>query len=251
MQIATHGLQLDALPTPGQKASLLGCQTWSNYYQGENDQARAMTFEIDQLTMAVDDPEERLELLVLAASLHFRGGDQVSALEYVYEAQTLAESNELAAHLPLVLGHLAIYLTEAGKFDAAISHLSTLLDLAESAPTASAPIVPIRYNLARALVLGGRSEEAVPHLQWLIEAMQEMGLTSRVASAQSMLARSWREAGGKQASMPGPESCSSRQASYIRSSMIRANWPPCAANRPGWRWPGMNWSRLNILPAKR
>lgn len=70
-----------------------------------------------------------------------------------------------------------------------------MLDLAESAPTAAAPLVPIRYNLARALVLGGRADQAVPHLQWLIEAMQEMGLTSRVASAKSMLARSWREAG--------------------------------------------------------
>lgn len=82
-RVADHGLALDPQMSPAQRGLLLACRAWSQIQTGEMEQARALTLEIDRLTaeMADSDPRDRVGLLLRLGSLHYRGGDPISALE--------------------------------------------------------------------------------------------------------------------------------------------------------------------------
>lgn len=197
-RIAEHGLTLDPQMPAAQRGLLLACRAWSQMQLGEMDPARAQTLEIDRLAagLARDaDPRDHVGLLMRLAQLHYRGGDPISALEAMDRALALTEAENLTEDLPQVLGNLAIYLTESGQFKPAIEHFQRILSLAESKPDAPIPQVPVRYNLARALLLDERPEEALPHLQWLIPAMQAPGMEPRLATALSMTGSAWRKLG--------------------------------------------------------
>ncbi|MBZ0111247.1 MAG: diguanylate cyclase [Thermoanaerobaculia bacterium] len=197
LRIADHGLTLDPQMTPAQRGLLLACRAWSQMQTGEMNEAREQTLEIDRLAGEMadpDDPRDRVGLLIRLASLHYRGGDPVSALEVMDRALELTRSHGLDEDLPHVLGNLAIYLTESGQFKPAIEHFERILELAEGNPSAASPQVPVRYNLARALLLDDRPEEALPHLQWLISAM-ESAKDPRLATAVSMTGSAWRKLG--------------------------------------------------------
>lgn len=196
-RVADHGLTLDPQMTTAQRGLLLACRAWSQIQTGDMSAARAQTLEMDQLAAATtdsDDPRDRVALLVRLASLHYRGGDPVSALEAMDQALALAQSHELDEDLPQVLGNLAIYLTESGQFEPAIAHFARILELAEDNPNATIPLVPVRYNLARVLLLDDQPEAALPHLQWLISAMENAG-DPRLATAVSMTGSAWRSLG--------------------------------------------------------
>jgi diguanylate cyclase (GGDEF)-like protein len=196
-RIADHGLTLDPQMTPAQRGLLLACRAWSQMQTGELSQARAQTLDIDRLAAEMadpDDPRDRVGLLMRLASLHYRGGDPVSALEVMDRALELTRSHGLDEDLPRVLGNLAIYLTESGQFKPAIEHFERILSLAEDNPTEAIKQVPVRYNLARALLLDDQPEEALPHLQWLIPVMENSN-DPRLATAVSMTGSIWRTLG--------------------------------------------------------
>lgn len=196
-RIAEHGLTLDPQMPSAQRGLLLACRAWSQIQSGEMDQARTQTLEIDRLAAEEADPVEardRVGLLIRVASLHYRGGDPISALEAMGRALELTRSHGLDEDLPQVLGNFAIYLTESGQFKPAVEHFERILALAEASPTADIPQVPVRYNLARALLLDDRAEEALPHLQWLIPEM-EGNTDPRLATALSMTGSAWRKLG--------------------------------------------------------
>jgi len=194
-RIADHGLTLDAQMQPAERGLLMACRAWSQMQVGEMEQARAQTLEINRLASEISEPRTRVGLLIRLASLHYRGGDPITALEAMDQALELTEAEGLDEDLPQVLGNLAIYLTESGQFAAAIEHFERILALAESDPDAAIPQLPVRYNLARALLLDGRPGDALPHLQWLIPAMQAPGMEPRLATALSMTGSAWRKLG--------------------------------------------------------
>ena len=197
-KIADHGLTLDSQLPISQRGLLLACRAWSQMQLGEMDDARQQTLEIDRLAAemgAGDDPRDRVGLLMRLAQLQYRGGDPVTALEAMDLALELTEAEGLDEDLPQVLGNLAIYLTESGQFAPAIEHFQRILALAESDPDAPIPQVPVRYNLARALLLDDRPGDALPLLQWLIPAMQAPGMEPRLATALSMTGSAWRKLG--------------------------------------------------------
>jgi len=197
-KIADHGLTLDSQLPISQRGLLLACRARSQMQLGEMDDARQQTLEIDRLAAemgAGDDPRDRVGLLMRLAQLQYRGGDPVTALEAMDLALELTEAEGLDEDLPQVLGNLAIYLTESGQFAPAIEHFQRILALAESDPDAPIPQVPVRYNLARALLLDDRPGDALPLLQWLIPAMQAPGMEPRLATALSMTGSAWRKLG--------------------------------------------------------
>lgn len=194
MRIAEHGLALDEERSPAQRGLLMACQAWSHMQLGKMELARRLTLEIDPLAREVSDPKDRVGLLMRLAQLHYRGGDQITALEAMDEALNLAETHQLNDDLPQVLGNIAIYLTEAGQFAPAIERFERLLAMDESG-SAEIPLVPVRYNLARALLLDKRANEALEHLEWLVPAMQAPGMEPRRATALSMLGSAWRQLG--------------------------------------------------------
>lgn len=197
-RIADHGLTLDLQMPAAQRGLLLACKAWSQMQLGEMDEARAQTLEIDRLSASLADeadPRDHVGLLMRLAQLHYRGGDPVSALEAMDRALALTEAENLTEDLPQVLGNLAIYLTESGQFKPAIDHFQRILSLAESNPDAAIPPVPVRYNLARALMLDDQPAAALPHLQWLIPAMEGPGMEPRLATALSMTGSAWRKLG--------------------------------------------------------
>ena len=197
LMLAAHGLTLEPR-SPSQHGQLLGCKAWSQMMLGQMDEARALTLVIDQLIGEVEQPGERVELLLRLAQLHYRGGDQISALEVMDTALDLAERQALDRQLPNVLGNFAIYLTEAGQFDPAIEHFERLFALIERGSESSqqVPPIPVRYNLARAQVMAGYPEQALSHLEWLVPAMmQAPGMEPRVATALAMKGDAWRQLG--------------------------------------------------------
>jgi diguanylate cyclase (GGDEF)-like protein len=195
MRIAEHGLTLDEPRSPAQRGLLLACQAWSQIQLGQMEQARELTLEIDLLAMEPGEPEDRVGLLVRLASLYYRRGDPITALESMEQALDLVEIHGLTEDLPYVLGNVAIYLTESGQFAQAIEHYERILAMAERQPDGSTPLVPVRYNLARALLFADRAEEAREHLEWLVTAMRVPGMEPRLATALSMLGSAWRQMG--------------------------------------------------------
>lgn len=187
LRIVEHGLSLDAPRSAAQRGLLLACRAWSQIQLGRLDEARELTLEIEALAGQDGSADDRVGLLIRLSQLHFRGGDGISALETVERAQQLAEAEALVEVLPPILGNIAIYLTEAGQFDAAIAHFERLLAMAEADGTEPGRLVPVRFNLARALMLDGRYGDAIEHLEWLIPAMSDPREAPRQASAMSML----------------------------------------------------------------
>jgi diguanylate cyclase (GGDEF)-like protein len=196
-RLADHGLALDPEMPPAQRGLLLACRAWSQMQTGELEQARAQTLEIDRLAAGMadsDPPRDRVGLLLRLGSLHYRSGDPISALEVMDRALELTRQHQLDEDLPQVLGNLAIYLTESGQFKAAAEHFERILALAEANPAVPIPQVPVRYNLARALLLDDRPKEALAHLEWLV-AQMESTADPRLATAVSMTASVWRKLG--------------------------------------------------------
>jgi len=195
MEIADHGLTLDADMAATERGLLLACRAWSQMQLGEMEQARELTLEIDILAGRIGEPRARVGLLMRLASLFYRGGNPLSALEAMDLALELTETHHLDEDLPQVLGNIAIYLTESGQFSPAIEHFQRILALAENDQGGHIPMVPVRYNLARALLLDGRAEEAMDHLHWLVPAMQTPGMEPRLATALGMTGTAWRQLG--------------------------------------------------------
>jgi diguanylate cyclase (GGDEF)-like protein len=210
IKVVEAGLALSAPMTDAQRGLLLACRAGALLTMGEMDEARALTMEIDPLSEAgrSGSPRDRVGLMIRLAQLHFRGGDSITALESMDDALQLTEAEQLDQDLPQVLGNLAIFLTEAGQFEAAIGHFERILALAEAEQAAVAadpgveptiPLIPVRFNFARALMLNGQPERAIPPLEWLTEAMDVPGLEPRRASALAMLAAAYGEVGDERA----------------------------------------------------
>jgi diguanylate cyclase (GGDEF)-like protein len=196
-RIADHGLRLDPQMPDAQRGLLLACRAWSQMQLGELDQARAQILEIDRLASEIadsEDPRDHVGLLIRLGSLHGRSGDPISALEVMERALELTRSHQLDEDLPQVLGNLAIHLTESGQFKPAIEHFERILELAQTNPTAPIPQVPVRFNLVRALLLDGRHDAALLHLEWLVPAMEGAN-DPRLATALGMTASVWRRLG--------------------------------------------------------
>jgi diguanylate cyclase (GGDEF)-like protein len=202
IKVADAGLALEAERSAAQSGLLKACRAGAMMGLGQMDEARALTMDIDPLSIEGGEPRDRVGLMIRLAQLHFRSGDPVSSLEAMDDALQLAETEQLDRDLPQVLGNLAIFLTESGQFEAAIAHFERILELAEAEQAAMAadpafqpsiPLVPVRFNFARALMLAERFGEAVPHLEWLIAAMDRPDEAPRRAAALSMLATAYGE----------------------------------------------------------
>jgi len=220
LKVAEAGLALG--PTDAQRGLLLACRTGSLMGLGRMEEARALTLEIDPLIGPVEedetgggadggasqakngggDPRDRIGLIIRLSQLHFRGGDPISALEAIEQALEFAEAEHLDDDVPQVLGNLAILLTESGQFEPAIAHFERILELAEAEPQAgdppTIPLVPVRFNLSRALLFAERPEEALPHLEWLVEAMNAPGMEPRRATALGMLGAAYGRLGDQE-----------------------------------------------------
>lgn len=192
LKVVDYGLALDEAPSPAQRGLLLACRAGAQIGLGQMDAARALTLEIDPLARQGGEPRDRVGLMIRLAQLHFRGGDPITALEVMDDALKFTEAEQLDEDLPQVLGNLAILLTESGQFAPAVEHFQRILAVAESEAQAgnppTIPLVPVRFNLSRALLFDERPDEALPHLEWLAEAMTLPGMAPRRATALSMLA---------------------------------------------------------------
>jgi len=200
IEVAEAGLTLDAERSAAQTGLLQACRAGAMMGLGRMDEARTLTMETDPLSAQGGAARDRVGLMIRLAQLHFRSGDPVSSLEAMDDALQLAEAEQLDQDLPQVLGNLAIFLTESGQFEAAFGHFERILELAEAEQAAAAsdpafqptiPLVPVRFNFARALVLAERFQEAIPHLEWLIEVMDVPAEAPRRAAAMSMLASAY------------------------------------------------------------
>jgi diguanylate cyclase (GGDEF)-like protein len=210
IKVVEAGLALNEPMTEAQRGLLQSCKAGALLTMGEMDEARRLTLEIDPLADdgRSGDPRDRVGLMIRLAQLHFRGGDSITALESMDAALQLAEDEPLDDDLPQVLGNLAIFLTEAGQFEAAIGHFERILVLADAEQAAmeanpsmqpSIPLIPVRFNFARALMLSEQPDRAIPHLEWLSDAMDVPGLEPRRASALAMLAAAYGQLGDERA----------------------------------------------------
>lgn len=212
LKVAEAGLALKLEPTDAQRGLLLACRAGALMGLGRMEAARELTLEIDPLiglsdagqdnpdeNRAGSNPRDRVGLMIRLSQLHFRSGDPISALEAIERALEFAEAEQLEQDLPQVLGNLAILLTESGQFEPAIRHFERILELAESQQRAGGPptipLVPVRFNLSRALLFAERAQEALPHLEWLVEAMKGPGMQPRRATALGMLGSAYAELG--------------------------------------------------------
>jgi diguanylate cyclase (GGDEF)-like protein len=173
---------------------LLACLAWAKMQIGDMAEAREITARVTTLADSLTDPAERIALLERLASLNYRSGDAVAALQTIGTALELTEANGLDELLPRILSNLAIYLTEGKQYDSAIDHYERLLALPQE-DGAEQSLLPVRYNFARTLMMDGQHERALEQLDRLIPLLQAPGLEPRLATALSMSGNASRRLG--------------------------------------------------------
>ncbi len=192
--IADAWLSMPGKLDPQQRGLLLSCLAWARMQTGEMAQAREITAQVSELADSLTDPEGRVAILARLASLEYRSGDAVEALQVVDTALGLTEAHELDHLLPQLLGNLAMYLSEAKQYDSAIDHYERLLALPQD-DSRPGSLMPVRYNFARTLMMAGQHERALEQLDQLIPLLEAPGLEPRLATALSMSGNAWRRLG--------------------------------------------------------
>jgi diguanylate cyclase (GGDEF)-like protein len=180
---------------PVQRGLLLSCLAWARMQTGEMAEARDITRQVSDLADSLTEPEGRVAILSRLASLEYRSGDAVAALQVIETALDLTEAHELDHLLAELLGSIAMYLAEAQQYDSAIDHYERLLALPREDDTRPEALLPIRYNFARTLMMDGQHERALEQLDLLIPMLQAPELAPRLATALSMSGNAWRRLG--------------------------------------------------------
>jgi len=178
-----------------ERGLLLSCLAWARMQVGDMAEARKITERVAGLANSLSDPEDRVSILTRLASLRYRSGDAIAALQVLDTALNLTETHALDHLLPEVLSNFATYLTEAKQYDGAIEHYERLLTLPHDEGAQPQALIPVRYNFARTLMMDGQHERALTQLDLLIPQLQAPGLAPRLATALSMSGNAWRRIG--------------------------------------------------------